>query len=417
MDRFDGRRATALSRRRMLAAAGIGGTVLATAPLWAQAAKMIDLRLPGKPSLRPLTGTFPTKGEMILHRLRGPLLETPFEVFNDGIVTPNDRFFVRWHWSTNPTSVDVGSFRLKVRGAVDKEIEITLDDLLQKFERIEYLAVNQCSGNSRGLFQPNVTGGEWANGAMGNARWTGVRLKDVLDAAGVKTNAVDVRFGGLDDALLPDAPKFLKSLAVDHARDGEVMIAFAMNGEQLPLLNGFPLRLIVPGWYSTYWMKALNDIEVLDHKDDQFWMATAYQIPKTPFANVAPGTKDFAKEPINKMVPRSFVTNLRDGQAVKAGAPLAISGIAFGGDTGVGKVELSTDHGKTWREAKLGKDEGKYSFRRFDASVDAPLSGPLALSCRCTNTAGVAQPMDKVWNPGGYMQCGVETVTLMAGDA
>ncbi|WP_338465603.1 molybdopterin-dependent oxidoreductase [Novosphingobium sp. ZN18A2] len=417
MDKFDSRLATILSRRRLMGAAGIGGAGLATAPLWAQAMKTIDLRLPGKPSTRPLTSSFPTKGEMVLHRVRGPLLETPFEVYNDGIITPNDRFFVRWHWATEPTAVDVDSFRLKVRGHVDKEIEITLDDLLHKFDRIEYMAVNQCSGNSRGLFQPNVTGGEWGNGAMGNARWTGVRLKDVLDRAGVKSGAVDVRFGGLDDAMVPDAPKFLKSLTVDHARDGEVMIAFAMNGEQLPLLNGFPLRLVVPGWYSTYWMKALNDIEVLDHTDDQFWMAKAYQIPKTPFANIAPGTQDFEKEPINKMVPRSFVTNLKDGQAIKPDAPLALSGIAFGGNTGVAKVEVSTDGGKSWKLATLGKDAGKYSFRRFDATVDAPQGGTLAVSCRCTNSDGVAQPMDMVWNPGGYMQCGVETITLKAGEA
>ncbi|MBD3728300.1 MAG: molybdopterin-dependent oxidoreductase [Sphingomonadales bacterium] len=414
MERIDSRLAAALTRRRLLASAGASSAAIATMPLWAQS--LYDLGLPGKPSTRPLTTTFPTKGEMILHRTRPPLLETPMEVFNDGVFTPNDRFFVRWHWASVPDSVDAASFRLKIHGHVDKEIELTLDNLLNDYERIEYPAINQCSGNSRGLFEPYVIGGEWGNGAMGNAMWTGVRLKDVLEKAGVKQGAVDVRFAGLDEALMPDAPQFMKSLKADHAMDGEVMIAFAMNGEQLPLLNGFPIRLIVPGWYSTYWVKMLASIEVLDHEDDQFWMAKAYKIPDTPNANVAPGTKDFPKVAINKMVPRSFVTNLKNGDAVAGGKPLAVSGIAMGGDTGVAKVEISTDGGKSWAETTLGKDEGKYGFRRFDASVDAPATGSLAIMVRCTNSDNIAQPMDMVWNPGGYMQCGVETVTVTTGE-
>lgn len=207
MDKLDSRRATILSRRRLLASVGAAGAVVATAPLWAQG--NYDLLLPGKPAIRPLTSTYPTKGSMILHRTRPPLLENPFEVFNYGVFTPNDRFLVRWHWASAPESVDLASFRLKVRGAVNQEIELTIDQLLEDFERIEYAAINQCSCNSRGLFQPSVAGGEWSNGAIGNTVWTGVRLKDVLDKAGVKPGAVDVRMGGLDEALMPDAPTSL----------------------------------------------------------------------------------------------------------------------------------------------------------------------------------------------------------------
>src|SRR5208282_3674764 len=196
-------------------------------------------------------------------------------------------------------------------------------------------AVNQCSGNSRGFFDPRVAGGQWANGAMGNARWTGVRLKDVLDRAGVKAGAVQVRLNGMDEPVVSDAPKFMKSLTVDHARDGEVMIAYAMNGQQLPLVNGFPLRLVVPGWYSTYWVKMLNDIEVLAAPDDNYWMTTAYRIPDTPGADVKPGQTDFKTVPISRMVPRSFFSNVTDATTVKAGAPVALRGIAFGGDCGV----------------------------------------------------------------------------------
>jgi DMSO/TMAO reductase YedYZ molybdopterin-dependent catalytic subunit len=198
-----------------------------------------------------------------LQRTRPPLLETPFEVFDQSVLTPNDRFFVRWHWAVIPTAVDVDAFRLTVHGHVNQTLSLSLNDILA-LPRVELVAINQCSGNSRGYFQPRVPGGEWSHGAMGNARWTGVRLKDVLDRAGVKAGAIQVRFDGMDEPVVADAPDFMKSLDIDHARDGEVMLAYAMNGEQLPLLNGFPLRLIVPGWYSTYWVKMLYDIEVLD---------------------------------------------------------------------------------------------------------------------------------------------------------
>jgi DMSO/TMAO reductase YedYZ molybdopterin-dependent catalytic subunit len=406
-----------LSRRQWLHGAALGGISAALTPaLWAKAAaspRMVDLGLPDKPSLRPLTKAFPQKGEMILQRMRPPLLETPMSVFDRHILTPNDQFYVRWHWGNIPESVDVDAFRLMVRGHVEREVEFTLHDLLHGFERIEVVAVNQCSGNSRGLFQPSVAGAQWGHGAMGNARWTGVRLRDVLARAGVKAGAVDVRFGGLDEAMVAEAPKFLKSLSVDHACDGEVMIAFAMNGEPLPLLNGFPLRLVVPGWYSTYWIKMLSDIEVLPAKDGNFWMAKAYQVPAAPFGHVAPGTADFPKEPISRMVPRSLITNLAEGQKVRAGTPLPLSGIAMGGDCGVEKVEISSDGGEHWHLATLGKDLGPYSLRRFTHQLSLP-EGPAKILCRCTNTKGISQPLTMNWNPSGYMRAGVETVTIHA---
>src|SRR6202007_1858484 len=158
-------------------------------------------------------------------------------------------------------SVDVNTFKLNVHGHVNQTVSLSLQDILA-MPQVELAAVNQCSGNSRGFFEPRVSGGEWANGAMGNALWTGVRLKDVLDRAGVKPGTLQVRFGGLDEPVVSDAPKFMKSLAIDHARDGEVMIAFGMNGEQLQLLNGFPLKLIVPGWCAVYWIKMFDESEV-----------------------------------------------------------------------------------------------------------------------------------------------------------
>jgi DMSO/TMAO reductase YedYZ molybdopterin-dependent catalytic subunit len=397
------------SRRRFLGGAGAAALALASAP--ALADTMIKLPLPGGPDERAITTAFPQKGALILQRARPPLLETPFEVFDQSVFTPNDRFFVRWHWAVIPTEIDVDSFRLTVHGQVDKTLSLSLDDILA-LPQVELVAVNQCSGNSRGYFQPRVPGGEWSHGAMGNARWTGVRLKDVLDRAGVKAGAVQVRFNGMDEPVVDEAPDFMKSLDIDHARDGEVMLAYAMNGEPLPLLNGFPLRLIVPGWYSTYWVKMLNDIEVLDQPDTNYWMKTAYTIPDTPHASIKPGETGFKSVPISRMVPRSFITNIKAGDKLPAGAPTLARGIAFGGDSGVSRVDFSGDGGKSWQPAQLGKDEGKYSFRQWQISFTPP-AGTQVLMARCTSSSGETQPDTPNWNPSGFMRNVIEPTAVV----
>jgi len=395
------------TRRRFLGAAGAA----TLAPLSALAENMINLPLPGGPDERAVTTAFPQKGALILQRTRPPLLETPMEVFDRSAFTPNDQFYVRWHWAGIPNEIDVNGFRLTVHGHVNRTASLSLDELLA-LPRMELAAVNQCSGNSRGYFQPRVSGAQWSNGAMGNARWTGVSLNSVLDRAGVKAGAVQIRFKGLDDAVLPEAPKLMKSLAIDHARDGEVMLAYAMNGEQLPLLNGFPLRLIVPGWYSTYWVKMLNDIEVLDQPDTNYWMKTAYTIPDTPHASVRPGETGFKSVPINRMVPRSFITNIMAGERLQAGAPRLARGIAFGGDTGVARVDFSSDGGKRWQRTQLGKDEGKYSFRQWQLSF-TPAAGAQVLMVRCTSSSGETQPDTPNWNPSGFMRNVIEPTPIV----
>ncbi len=400
-----------VARRRLLGAAGIGALALAK-PGWAQT--MIDLALPGGPDARQITTDFPQKGPMILQRTRPPLLETPFEVFDKGVFTPKDQFYVRWHWALIPTDIDTDKFTLTVRGHVNQTLSLSLNDILHGLPSVQLAAVNQCSGNSRGFFQPRVSGGQWANGAMGNALWTGVRLKDVLDKAGVKPGAVQVRFKGLEEPVVADAPHFMKSLDIDHARDGEVMIAYAMNGEQLPLVNGFPLRLVVPGWYATYWVKMLNDIEVLNQPDTNYWTKVAYTIPDTPHASIKPGETNVKMIPINRMVPRCFVTNLTSGQQVKTGAPTTLRGIAFGGDSGVAKVYYSVDNGQMWREAPLGKDEGKYGFRQWQTQLTLSSPGKHSLSTRCTNSNGVTQPDTPNWNPAGFMRNVVESIDVVA---
>jgi DMSO/TMAO reductase YedYZ molybdopterin-dependent catalytic subunit len=397
------------SRRRFLQSAGTLGAMAATFPAWGDV--FIDLDLPGGPDRRELTAAFPQKARMILQRTRPPLLETPFEVFDRGVFTPNDQFFVRWHWAVIPEHVDVAAFKLTVRGHVNQALSLSLADLLA-MPRIELVAVAQCSGNSRGLFQPRVPGAQWENGAMGNARWTGVRLRDVLDRAGVKAGAVAVRSSGLDDPVVQAAPKFMKPLDIDHARDGEVMLAFQMNGEQLPLLNGFPVRLIVPGWYGDYWVKMLSNIEVLDEPDQNYFEKTAYRVPDTPHASVKPGETGFKTVPVSRMVPRSFFTNVTDTTTVKSGATVPVRGIAFGGDCGVAQVELSADSGQSWQKTTLGSDEGTYSFRQWSTQMTARQSGTLTLQVRCTNTKGEVQLAEPNWNGGGFMRNVIEHVQL-----
>ena len=391
-----------------MAASGIAGGIF-SGSLPAFAAKLIQM--PFENGGRKLV-RFPQKGEMILLRVRPPLLETPFEVFDQGVFTPNDQFFVRWHLSVIPNSIDVDTFRLRVDGHVRTPIEFKLKEILHRPDPVELAAVNQCSGNSRGFSSPRVPGGEWGNGAMGNALWTGVTLKSLLDRVGVLPGAVQVRFRGLDFGETPETPVFMKSLAIDHAMDGEVMVAYGMNGAQFPLLNGFPLRLIVPGWYSTYWVKMLSHIEVLDKPDESYWMHTAYLIPDTPGATMAPDAKGVRMVPINRMVPRSVITNLRNNSTLRHGVPTEVRGIAFGGDTGVKNVAFSADGGTSWQNAALGKDYGHYSFRRWKTSFVPKQPGTYKLMVNATNSNNLSQPASAGWNPGGFMRNVVEQVTV-----
>jgi DMSO/TMAO reductase YedYZ molybdopterin-dependent catalytic subunit len=390
----------------------MGGLALLSEPAWAQTT--VELRAPGGPSTRQITTAFPQKGPMIVQRTSPPWLETPFENFDKGVFTPNYQHYVSWHWADFPHEVDVDKFRLTVRGHVNQTLSLSLKDILSGLPRMELAAVSQCAGNSRIYMEPRVPGAQWANGSMSNALWTGVHLKHVLDRAGVKPGAVQVRFGGLDEPIIQGAPKFLKSLEIDHARDGEVMIAFAMNGEQLPLLNGFPLKLVVPGWCGVYWIKMLNDIEVLDQPDTNYWTTTGYRIPDTPHATIRPGETGVKLVPVTRMVPRSFITNIHSGDTVPAGAPTQARGIAFGGDCGVAHVDLSIDGGKSWYTTQLGKDEGKYSFRQWHTRFTLPLPGKHSLMIRCINRDGVAQPNAPVWNPAGYILNTIESTYVIA---
>jgi hypothetical protein len=246
---------------------------------------------------------------------------------------------------------------------------------------------------------------------MGNARWRGVPLKAVLDRAGVQPDARQVTFNGLDGPVSDKTPDFVKALDIDHARDGEVMLAYSMNGANLPVLNGFPLRLVVPGYYGTYWVKHLSEITVIDNAFEGFWMKTAYRIPDNDCNCVEPGTAPKATIPINHFKVRSFITSVADGAKLKAGRRTMLKGIAFDGGKGIKDVVVSTDGGKTWARASLGKDLGKYSFREWQMPIRLT-AGAHELKVRATSNGGETQPMEPLWNGAGYLRNVVETVRV-----
>jgi sulfite dehydrogenase (cytochrome) subunit A len=357
---------------------------------------------------------YPQKRPLIRLTTRPPQLETPFGVFSEGVITPNDAFFVRYHLSDIPTSVNPDTYRIKVGGKVKTPLELSLGELKKIADPVDIVAVNQCSGNSRGLFSPRANGGQLANGAMGNARWTGTPLKKILEKAGLEASAVQVTFDGLDRGPLPETPDFVKALNIDHAMDGEVMVAYAMNGEDLPMLNGYPVRLIVPGYYGTYWVKHLNDIQVIDNVFTGFWMSAAYRIPDNPCACTEPGTAPTKTTPINRFNVRSFITSVQDGSKIAAGRETIVRGIAFDSGSGVREVAFSSDGGRTWNEAQLGKNLGRYSFREWTVAFTPEAKGAYELKCRAINRIGQSQPMEALWNPPGYMRNVVETVRVVA---
>ena len=261
-------------------------------------------------------------------------------------------------------------------------------------------------------FDPRVAGGQWGHGAMGNAMWKGVRLRELLEKVGIQDDARHVRFDGLDRPVAQGTPDFLKSLSVNDALADHVLVAYAMNGEPLPFLNGFPLRLVVPGWYATYWVKMLNDIEVLNEEDHNFWMDPAYRIPDNACGCLEPGQKAKRKVPISTMRVRSFITNIEDGDTIPAGPQVLIKGIAFDQGYGIDQVLCSIDGGTHWETASLGKDFGDFSFRPWAIRVSLKPGRDYGLQSLAINRIGESQQIHPKWNPNGYLRNSVETVQI-----
>jgi len=350
----------------------------------------------------------PGKKPLIKLSYRPPNYETPLEYFRQAI-TPNDAFFVRYHLSDIP-EVDAKTWKLSVGGdGANGTASLTLDEL-KALPAVEVAAVNQCSGNRRGLAKPHVVGVEWGYGAMGCARWKGARLKDILDKAGLKKEAVEISLDGADRGATEKTPDFVKSIPVWKALEDTTIVAYEMNGAPLPHWNGFPARLVVPGWTGTYWMKHLITINAVTKPLGTFWMASAYRVPLGKFPMVARFTSQetAANTPITEMVVNSLITSHADGANAKASD--SVGGIAWDGGYGITAVEVSSDGGKTWTAAKLGEDLGKFAFRTFSAPLNG--KGKVTVMARATNKIGQTQVTELNVNPAGYHHNVVHSITL-----
>jgi DMSO/TMAO reductase YedYZ molybdopterin-dependent catalytic subunit len=424
-----------LSRRSLLKALGLAGGGLAAGGWWKQGEAMAQ-GPPRSTALEAFTGpganphwnsvgpylTEPQKAPLLLLTDRPIQLETPRHFFRTAF-TPNEAFYVRWHLEGIPNRVDLKQWKLQVQGNVNKPLALSLSDLTEKFKPVSVAAVNQCSGNSRSRLQPRVPGAQWGNGAMGNALWTGVRMREILDMAGMKTDSLQVQFQGLETGQGPAGTAsniFQKSLDLANPVVDECVVAYLMNGEPLPMLNGFPVRLVVPGYFATYWTKCLSWIRVLDAPDENFWMKTAYRVPDTPRGNTTPEDVKAGKVktvPIERFPVRSFLISPDGTSKIPAGLGVTLRGIAFSGFARVNRVEVSDDDGKTWTGATLGEDYGAYSFRTWEAPWKAKSPGRYSLAVRATDEKGNTQPDEPVWNPGGYLWNRIERQELVVGHA
>jgi DMSO/TMAO reductase YedYZ molybdopterin-dependent catalytic subunit len=399
-----------LDRREFLGATVAAGATLGHAlPAWAQAGLDLPKSLPEGLRASAVLETLPGKKPLIKLSYRPPNYETPLEYFRTAI-TPNDAFFVRYHLSVIP-EVNANTWKMSVGGeGANGQAEITLADL-RAMPAVEVVAVNQCSGNRRGLFEPHVPGVEWGYGAMGCARWKGVRLKDVLDKVKLKKEAIEIVFDGADSAPIDKTPDFIKSIPVWRALDESTIIAYEMNGAPLPHLHGAPARLIVPGWTGTYWMKHVTSIKAVTKPESGFWMNPAYRLPIGRFPMVARfvSQETETNTPITEMMVNSLITSHADGARVGSGT--SVGGIAWDGGYGIRTVDISTDGGKTWQAATLGEDLGRYAFRTFSFPVRG--QGNVTVMARASNAIGQTQTPSLIHNPAGYHHNVIHSVSLV----
>ncbi|MBV9911261.1 MAG: molybdopterin-dependent oxidoreductase [Sinobacteraceae bacterium] len=344
------------------------------------------------------------KAPLIRHALRPPNYETPLAALQDAL-TPNDRFFVRWHLANIP-QVDARQWRLSVNGAaLAAARSFTLEQLRREFRPVELVAVCQCAGNQRALANPRAPGVQWGVGAVGNARWRGIRLRELLERAGCRQDSlVEVAFNGGERPVLDVTPDFIKSIPASKALDENTLIAYEMNGAPLPHWNGFPARLVVPGWAGTYWVKQLVSIEARTEPLGNFWMKSAYRVPqgKYPDTDRFPTQEADGSSPVTNIDINALITNVRPGQMVHAGRPLGLQGVAWDAGRGIRTVEIATDESGGWQAAQLGPDLGRFAFRPWRAQLVPARRGTVTVQVRATNQDGLSQPDVWIANPAGY---------------
>lgn len=377
-----------LSRRDLLSlaarASGVGLVGL-TSPLDRLFAQAV------KPSVAP------GKEKLIVRSARPPDYETPVALL-DSWITPIEHFYVRSHLPA-PGGVEAATWTLSIDGEVNAQTTLTLDDL-KKMPPATITSTLECAGNGRAFFDPPVAGIQWAKGAIGTARWTGVRFSDVLKRAGIKSTARFVTMNGADRAL-GTMPDFVRQVPMEKAMQADTILAYEMNGQPIPALHGFPLRAIIPGWEGAYSVKWLTGLRVLDKEFDGFWVATGYRYPTK---RVAPGSavdpKDMA--PLTGLVVKSLITRPLEGAVIPPGK-VDVAGFAWAGETDIARVDVSADSGATWQPARLTGEQAKYTWRRFEFTFEATKPESYLILSRATDTNGRTQPVTPAWNPSGYL--------------
>jgi sulfite oxidase len=325
-------------------------------------------------------------------------------------LTPTDRFFVRSHFGPPAMeTIDQAHWRLTVGGAVERPLVFTMTSLRQ-FEPRTITAVLQCSGNGRAYHRPRVPGVQWERGAVGNAQWTGVRLRDVLEAVGVRAEGRHVQFQGADRPAVATVPLFVRSIPLEKALHPDTMLAYEMNGRPLPLLHGAPLRVMTPGWMAESCIKWLTDIVVREDEAKGYYMQTAYRVPAHT-ASSTTGVNTDGMVPVEVMTVKSLIVSPESGHHATVG-PVLIQGVAWAGEVRVANVELSMDDGKTWEPAQFLGEPQQYGWRQWRFIWPAKVPGTFTIVSRATDDRQTTQPPVSPWNPGGFLWNGWDRIAV-----
>ena len=346
------------------------------------------------------------------------MAETPEHLLDDD-TTPIDKFFIRNNGLMPEQTKELEKWTITVDGEVNKKLELTLGELKSKFRPVTRRVVLECGGNGRSFFTPQARGNQWTNGGVGCAEWTGVRLADVLKAAGLKSSAVFTGHYGADPHLSgePNRVALSRGVPIKKAMDPNNLIVWAMNGQDLPVVHGYPVRLVIAGWPGSVSAKWFNRVWVRDKPHDGQGMGgTSYRVPVKP---IVPGSNDDGKtfRDLKSMPVRSIITDPANGAKVAAGTKeLKLRGAAWAGDNTVREVAISVDFGATWQKGKLARPKNKYDWQRFTATVKLPSDGYYEVWTRATDARGVMQPHAAGnWNPQGYGANPMHRIAVLVG--
>jgi DMSO/TMAO reductase YedYZ molybdopterin-dependent catalytic subunit len=422
-------RATDASRRGFLGGAGLAAMSAAVGAAIPFAANMPAGLVPtalaqgapagAAPPSGPQPLKFPGKDEgLVLLGDRPLVAETPEQLLDDD-ATPTSKFFIRNNGQILDAAKEPDGWKMTVDGEVNSKLELSLGELKTKFAPVTRRMVLECGGNGRSFFTPQARGNQWTNGGVGCAEWTGVRLSEVLAAAGVKPSAVFTGHYGGDPHLSGEANRqaLSRGVPIAKAMDENNLIVWAINGEPLPQVHGFPVRLVIAGWPGSVSSKWLTRIWVRDKPHDGQGMGgTSYRVPVKP---IVPGSNDDGKtfRDLESMPVRAIVTSPANGTKLPAGTrEIRLRGASWAGDLTVKQVDISTDFGATWRKAELAGPKNKYDWQRWTASVPLPNDGYYEVWARATDERGVMQPhVAGNWNPQGYGANPMHRIAVLVG--